>query len=319
MATSSFIKDVSEIIAADLSNRLAQWDTFLRVEKNMSPHTIRAYHSDIQHFLSFIANHLGKAPSLNDLAELRLTEFRSWLAQKAREDVSARSRGRSLSTIKSFMNYLDKQGILHNPAISLLKGPKIARTLPKGLSQEKALELMRLDIYANGQDFTSSRDRALFILLYGCGLRISEALNLRIGELPQDGFWRIMGKGRKERIVPSLPIINDALSTYLEYHPIRDDREAYLFIGVKGKQLNQGMAQKALRDIRHSYNFPETLTPHALRHSYATHLLSEGANLREIQELLGHASLSTTQIYTDVDPTLMLEIHKKAHPRAKSE
>lgn len=318
MAQSSRIDKIIQLIAPDFSDALLQWDRYLRNEKVVSKHTIRAYQTDLQHFVQFLSQHLGGSPSLNALSEVALQDFRGWLARKAGEGASARSRARALSGIKNFLSFLDKRGIMHHASVSLLGTPKIPKTLPKAISQNQAKELIDLSVFEEASDFTERRNQMIFLLLYGCGLRISEALDLNIGDIPgNDGFWRIMGKGRKERLVPTLPIITKTLEKYLCEHPYSEERESPLFIGVKGKRLNQGMAQKALRQIRVSYGFPETLTPHALRHSYATHLLAEGANLREIQELLGHASLSSTQIYTDVENSQLMDIHKKTHPSNK--
>lgn len=316
MAERTRIDDIADLIAPDFADALQKWDSYLRYEKNVSAHTLRAYQTDLKHFTTFLTVHLGGAPSINDLSEIKLQDFRGWLARKAGEGVSARSRARSLSGVKNFLKYLDKHGIMHNAAIGLITSPKIPRTLPKPISEDQAKRLINFDNFEQiSGDETEIRDRALFLILYGLGLRISEALALNIGDIPHsDGFWRIMGKGRKERIVPTLPIITRMLERHLENRP--DDPEAPIFLGTQGKRLNAGVAQKALRNIRREQGLPETLTPHALRHSYATHLLSNGANLREIQELLGHASLSTTQMYTDVDNAKILEIFKKAHPRA---
>jgi integrase/recombinase XerC len=169
------------------------------------------------------------------------------------------------------------------------------------------------------EDWTTARDRALFTLLYGCGLRIQEALGLDINDLPRDGFLRVMGKGRKERQVPVLPVVEKSLSMYRATCPFAETRDRPLFVGEKGNRLHQGVAQKSMRDMRRAFNLPETATPHALRHSFATHLLQNGANLREIQELLGHASLSTTQRYTDVNAAELIKIYNSAHPHAKKD
>lgn len=318
MAPRKTLEIITDKCSADLADALHKWESYLTAQKNVSPHTLRAYTTDLKHFIDFLCNHLGGAPSLNALSEIKIRDFRSWLAQKANEGSSARSRARSLSGIKSLYDFLDKQGIMHNPAIHVLQTPKIPRTLPKALSEKQAKQLLNIEKFMDGLHWSDYRDRTLFMLLYGCGLRISEALNLDIKDIPSDGFWRIMGKGRKERLVPTLKVIDSMIDQYLEVHPNPDDKTAPLFPGVQGKRLNQGVAQKAMRDIRISYGLPENLTPHMLRHSYATHLLGNDANLREIQELLGHASLSTTQMYTDVDTEKLLQIYKKAHPRNNS-
>jgi len=315
VAASPLKPELIEACAADLARAVGDWQTWMRVEKNMSPHTFRAYTGDLGEFLSFLANHNDTAISLNDLSATSLTDFRSWLSRKTMDGLAASSRARSLSGVKNFLKWLDKQGIMHNPMIGSVRSPKLPRKLPRPLEEMQTLRVLD-DIGA--ADWVGKRNRALFTLLYGCGLRINEALQLNLGDLPRDGFLRVMGKGRKERQVPVLPIVETVLKDYLAECPWPDDQpDRPLFMSEKGKRLNQGIAQKALRDLRSGLNLPETATPHALRHSFATHLLQNGANLREIQELLGHASLSTTQRYTDVNAEEMLKIYKSAHPRSQ--
>ncbi|OFW99662.1 MAG: hypothetical protein A3J37_07625 [Alphaproteobacteria bacterium RIFCSPHIGHO2_12_FULL_45_9] len=222
-------------------------------------------------------------------------------------------RARSLSGVKNFLHWLDKQGIMHNAAITLVRTPKLPHKLPRPMEQVQAFRLIFDDV---ADDWVSLRDRALFTLLYACGLRINEALGLNIADLPRDGYVRVMGKGGKERQVPTLPIVMESLAAYRAKCPYAEISTRPLFMGERGKRLNQGIAQKAMRDLRGLLNLPDTATPHALRHSFATHLLENGANLREIQELLGHSSLSTTQRYTEVNAEELIRIYKSAHPRS---
>ena len=203
--------------------------------------------------------------------------------------------------------------MFHNPAIRLLRTPKQGHKLPKAL---EAVQTERL-LLEPATDWQSHRNHALFALLYGCGLRIQEALDLNLSDLPRDGFLRVIGKGRKERQVPVLNAVQKSISDYLLHYPIPQTPQSPLFLGEKLERLHQGVAQKIMRDLRRALNLPETATPHALRHSFATHLLQNGANLREIQELLGHSSLSTTQRYTDVNAAELIKIHKAAHPRGR--
>ena len=236
------------------------------------------------------------------------------MSRQAMDGRGNASRARTLSGVKNFLSWMDKQGIAHNPAIKTVRTPKMPRKLPRPLHESQAFNLLAET--GNG-DWVTMRDKALFTLLYGCGLRIDEALSLDITHLPRDGFLRVIGKGRKERQVPILPMVVDAINAYRTVCPYEEESTRPLFIGEKnGKRLNQGVAQKAMRDLRRTLALPDTATPHALRHSFATHLLQNGANLREIQELLGHASLSTTQRYTDVNAEEMMAIYRKAHPRA---
>lgn len=307
-------KEVLEYCASDLATALVNWQQWLRVEKNVSKHTLRAYTGDLSQFVQFLSNHKGKAISIADVSDTSLNEFRSWMSRQTMNGRANASRARTLSGFKNFLGWMDKQGLAHNAAIKTVRTPKLPRKLPRPLHESQAMNILN---EAGDGDWVSLRDRALFTLLYGCGLRIDEALSLDVSHLPRDGFLRVLGKGRKERQVPVLPQIEKAISDYRSACPYGEAPDRALFIGEKnGKRLNQGVAQKAMRDLRRKLGLPETATPHALRHSFATHLLQNGANLREIQELLGHASLSTTQRYTDINAEEMLAIYKKAHPRA---
>ncbi len=306
-----------EICAPDLSQTLQDWSQYLKYEKHMSRHTLRAYSSDVTQFIHFLVKHKGGAPSLNDLSEVSLNDFRSWIAGRAMDGAGAASRARSLSGIKNYLSWLDKQGIMHNAAINIVRSPKLPHKLPKPLYEKQARALVE-DTGDDDENWINKRNRALFTLLYGCGLRIDEALSLNIGDMPHEGFLRVMGKGRKERQVPVLGIVEETLDAYLEICPFAGDPARAIFLGVRGKRLNQGVAQKAMRDVRCGLGLPENATPHALRHSFATHLLQNGANLREIQELLGHASLSTTQLYTEIDAKELMKTYKKFHPRNRT-
>lgn len=306
--------DILECCASDLSKALLDWQAWLKVEKNVSKHTLRAYTGDLSMFVSFLAKHKARAVSIADVSGASLNEFRSWMSRQTMDGRANSSRARTLSGLKNFLSWMDKQGIAHNAAIKTVRTPKLPRKLPRPLHQNQAFNI--LNDTGDGH-WVSLRDRALFTLLYGCGLRIDEALSLDIVHLPRDGFLRVMGKGRKERQVPILSLVVDAIDKYRAACPYAEDGTRPLFVGEKnGKRLHQGVAQKAMRDLRRELSLPETATPHALRHSFATHLLQNGANLREIQELLGHASLSTTQRYTDINAEEMLAIYRKAHPRA---
>ncbi len=304
------------LCAGDLKNQLEKWQDYLQFEKQVSRHTLRAYSSDVSHFISFMADHLGEPPCLNNLSDIKIRDFRAWLAQKAMQGSGNASRARTLSGLKNFMSWMDKNGVMHNPALGVLRTPKLPHKLPKPLLEKQAFNLLDSTELIESQDWISLRNRALFTLLYGCGLRIDEALSLNMKDLPKDGFLKVLGKGSKERMVPVIASVSRALDNYLECLPYNNDPQAPLFVGQKGKRLNQGVAQKAMRDLRALAGLPENATPHALRHSFATHLLQNGANLREIQELLGHSSLSTTQRYTEVDTSELMRIYKSAHPRA---
>jgi len=306
--------------APDLTERYHAWVAFLMYEKHFSRHTLRAYTKDVLYFLEFLTSHLGKPPSLNDLGDTSLRDFRSWLSQRVAAGASNATRARQLSSIRSFLKWLDKNGHLHNTAIGGVRTPKLPRKLPRALPVEQAKTLtLNLAGIAHQDTWVAYRDRALFILLYGCGLRIDEALQLNYGNRPHNGEVRVIGKGSKERLVPVMDIVQKMLDEYIVQSPFPFDKETPLFLGSRGGRLNQGVAQRQLRILRGQLGLPESLTPHALRHSFATHILVNGGNLRIIQELLGHASVSTTQRYTDFDNAQLIEIYNRTHPRAKSE
>lgn len=308
--------DLTIDTAPDLYDTVQKWQTWLTVEKNVSRHTFRAYTSDVGQFLNFLRQHYDHEIALTTLSSTSLTDFRSWLSRKSMDGLTASSRARSLSGVKNFLHWLDKQGIMHNASVGMVRTPKIPHKLPRPMEQAQAFRLLFDD--QNKNDWVSLRDRALFTLLYGCGLRINEALALNISDLPRDGFIRVMGKGKKEREIPILQIVVETLNMYRSLCPYPEARDRALFMGERGKRLNQGIAQKAIRDVRNLLQLPETATPHALRHSFATHLLQNGANLREIQELLGHSSLSTTQRYTEINADELIRIYKSAHPKSRN-
>lgn len=316
MATPSPIKaDILELCAADLAVKLNEWTRYLSSEKNLSPHTLRAYSTDMTQFIKFMVEYAGKPPSLDDLSEFDLRSFRAWMSERAMKGLSAASRARSLSGIKNFLSWLDRNGYMHNAAISNVRSPKLPHKLPRPLHEGQALEFIE---DSPDESWTDKRNRALFTLLYGCGLRIQEALGLDVRHLPgEDGFLRVMGKGGKERQVPVLKIVQKALDDYREACPYPEEPDRPLFLGARGKRMKQQIAQKAMRELRVEFGLPENATPHALRHSFATHLLQNGANLREIQELLGHASLSTTQRYTEIDREKLMATYRDFHPRNK--
>ncbi|MBI3440857.1 MAG: tyrosine recombinase XerC [Proteobacteria bacterium] len=305
--------------AADLAERFGDWIHFLQNEKHFSRHTLRAYSKDLLYFFAFLTQHIGRPPSLNDLGGTTLQDFRSWLSKQVIVGNGNATRARHLSSLRSFLKWLDKQGILHNPAIQSIRTPKQPKKLPRALPVHQA-KMITGDIegISRQEKWIASRDRALFTLLYGCGLRIDEALQLNYGARPHNGELRVMGKGRKERLVPVLDVVKQMIDAYIAESPFPFEKDTPLFLGSRGGRLHQGVAQRQLRILRKKLGLPEILTPHALRHSFATHILVNGANLREIQELLGHASISTTQRYTDFDDAQLMAVYKKSHPRARN-
>ncbi|MFA7276413.1 MAG: tyrosine recombinase XerC [Pseudobdellovibrionaceae bacterium] len=307
-------QDIQLDMQPDLQDAFAAWTGWLQFEKNMSPHTLRAYIADTSQFIRFLRDHYDAPVSLNALSGTSLPDFRSWLSRKSMDGLAASSRARSLSGVKNFLRWMDKNGLMHNAALGNVRSPKLPHKLPRPMERPQAFRL----IEDQSGDWVGVRNHALFTLLYACGLRIGEALALNISDMPREGFLRVMGKGRKERQVPVLKIAEEALSAYRALCPFAETADRPLFMGERGGRLAQGVVQKALRDLRVALNLPDTATPHALRHSFATHLLENGANLREIQELLGHASLSTTQRYTEVNADELIRIYKGAHPRSHS-
>lgn len=308
-------------LAPDLAQRFGEWVGYLTHEKRFSRHTLRAYTADLHYFFEFLTKHNGHPPSMNELGDTTLGDFRSWLSRRMIDGAGASTRARALASVRNFLRWLDRQGHLHNPAIGHIRTPKQPRRLPRALPVDQARKLVEQtaqSIPPAQEEWIGLRDTALFTLLYGAGLRIDEALKLDYGSRPMEGYVRIMGKGNKERMVPILKIVDDAINAYIAACPFPFEKQTPLFMGSRGGRLNQGVAQKQLRYVRRALGLPESLTPHALRHSFATHILVNGADLRSIQELLGHASLKTTQRYLDFDNAQLLSIYDRAHPRAKS-
>jgi integrase/recombinase XerC len=297
---------------------LLNWTQWLQEARKMSAHTVVAYESDMQQFLTFQNAHQGKTLSLDDLTTLRVQDFRAWLAHRSGGGYEHRSTARALSVVRNFFKYLTKQGYPPNAALAVIRSPRLKVGLPRPLSLEQAKSLVDdIDLQAK-EVWIGQRDKALFTLLYSCGLRLGEALSLTVKQAPLDAdMLLVKGKGRRERFVPVLPIVNEALREYIRLCPYPLVPEGALFVGAKGEKLNPAVAQRTMRTYRRTMGLAETATPHALRHSCATHLMSASGDLRGIQELLGHASLSSTQVYTDVDPTRLMAIYADAHPRAK--
>jgi integrase/recombinase XerC len=304
-------------LADDLINAVAKWQGWLRFEKRAAANTIEAYRFDLDNLFHFVNRHRGRQVNLALLAALTLSDFRAWLAHSAGRDQQASSRARAVAGARSFFRWLDRTGQLRNEAIELLKLPKSSRRLPRPVSETDAQDIVALAKNAVEENWVGLRDEALFTLLYGAGLRISEALGLAHGDLAQPDRIAVTGKGDKQRSVPLLPVVREALEKYLKVCPYPAGAKDPVFVGARGERLNPGIAQRHLRLLRRQLNLPDTVTPHALRHSFATHLLTSGADLRSLQELLGHSSLSTTQLYTKVDAQQLAKAWQAAHPRAR--
>jgi integrase/recombinase XerC len=306
-------------LAGDLHESIRAWLSHLDSERGQSDATRDAYARDLRQFLAFFKHQLGHPPCLSDLARLDVKTVRAFLAHRRKAGVVSRSLARSLSALRMYFRWLEREETLKNRAVTEVALPKIPHAIPKPLNVEAATDVVR----PNGNDeddWIAVRDRAVLILLYGCGLRISEALALSPRTAPIEGrdMMHVIGKGGKERLVPVLPVVSETISRYVSLYPYPLERDGPLFRGARGGPLSPRLIQLAMEKLRADLGLPVTATPHALRHSFATHLLSAGADLRQIQELLGHASLSTTQIYTEVDRERILNVYDKAHPRARS-
>jgi integrase/recombinase XerC len=301
--------------AEDLRAAIGLWTAWLAGERRASPHTIAAYGRDLAFFLDFLTEHLGEVPSLATFAQLSAADYRAFLARRAAE-VERASIARGLSVVRGFVRFLERRGLATSPALSILRAPKLPRSIPKALSVADAAELVEAPPALVASVWQAKRDIALLTLLYGCGLRLSEALGLKSSEAPRGDLVTITGKGRKQRLVPVLPAVRQAITDYVAACPYPLAPDGPLFVGARGGPLNPRVVQRQMQVLRNALGLPETATPHALRHSFATHLLGRGADLRALQELLGHASLSSTQIYTAVDAAHLLDVYRNAHPRA---
>jgi len=298
---------------------VTSWQQNLKGTRRVSLHTYKAYTHEAISFFAFLKDHLGKPAGLSDLENLKPSDFRSYLAARktaGKTPLSNRSMARALSALRSVFRYLDKHGYGSNAALGSIRAPKIGHSVPKPLSIKDADQAIG-DLEAmDTEPWVAARDTAVLLLLYGCGLRISEALGLNVAEAPTEDVMSINGKGNKVRLVPVLPVVRQAIAEYQKLCPYAQQADDPLFLGVKGKRLNPRAIQSRMQQVRSRLGLPETATPHALRHSFATHLLSGGGDLRTIQELLGHANLSSTQIYTEVDSEKLLSVYESAHPRA---
>lgn len=303
-------------LSPDLRDRLQRFLEHKRALDAASPHTISAYARDIAGFLGFLARHHGEALGIAGLKGIGPSDMRAWMAQERSRGLSARSLARALSAVKSFLNWLADRDAVEPVAALATRGPKYRRKLPRPLSVEAAQGVLSDMATSHDTDWIAARDTAVVTLLYGLGLRISEALSLTGADYPLRQVLRIFGKGGRERIVPVLPAAAAAVAEYVRLCPFDLVRNEPLFRGARGGELNPRLIQRSMEQIRHRLGLPATATPHALRHSFATHLLGAGGDLRAIQELLGHASLSTTQAYTAVDAARLMEVYQAAHPRA---
>jgi integrase/recombinase XerC len=302
-------------------------------ERRYSEHTLTGYDRDLTSFLDFMSLHLGQPPGLDDLAGLKTLDFRAYLAHRrsggpvgGRAGVRGGGQGkglgpaslaRALSAVRGFFRFCERQGLFTNPAIHDLGTPKLPHGVPKPLTVNEATTVLSDVALVSTEPWIQARDIAVLALLYGCGLRIAEALDLNRGQAPFEEALIVKGKGGKERMVPVLAVVREAVADYLSLCPYEMPIDGPLFLGARGKRLNQRIIRAQMQTLRTALGLPSTATPHALRHSFATHLLAGGGDLRTIQELLGHASLSTTQRYTEVNEAHLLKVYRAAHPQEK--
>jgi integrase/recombinase XerC len=308
--------------APELAAELVRWLSYLASERRMSPKTVEAYGRDVRQFLTFLSEHLGRRVTLAALAKLAPQDVRAFMAARRGGGISSRSLMRMLAGARSFARFLERNGKGKVGALAAVRAPKLAKTLPKPLAIPAAKRITDTELRAGEErePWVLARDAAVLALLYGSGLRISEALSLKGKDAPASGgdAITVIGKGNKARMVPVLPQVMKLVAEYVALCPYELPPDRPLFVGAKGGPLSPRIVQLTMARLRGALGLPETATPHALRHSFATHLLARGGDLRAIQELLGHASLSTTQIYTAVDTERLLEVYRSAHPRAQS-
>ena len=296
---------------------IRKWQEYLVSERRLSLLTADSYLEDLKEFFTFLLDALGKEVGLKDLENLKITDFRAFLAWRTDQKISKASIARGVSALKNFFRFLMREGLAENKAIMTVRSARPNKILPHPLSVKQAFEFLKKAREIPKEKWEKERDVALFTLMWGTGLRIAEALSLNVGDIPLHRDTMIItGKGNKQRMISLIKEVHQPIKKYLEVHPYPTP-DAPLFVGARGNRINPGVVQRSVRRIRAALNLPETVTPNALRHSFATNLLQRGEGLREIQELLGHSSLSTTQRYTEITMQDLDRVYKKAHPRAR--
>ena len=295
---------------------IQKWQEYLVSEKRLSVLTADSYLEDLKEFFTFLLDYSGNEADLKDLEDLKISDFRAFLAWRAEQKISKASIARGVSALKNFFRFLMREGVVENKAIMAVRSARPNKMLPHPLSAEQAQKFLKQAQKIQKDRWQGLRDVALFTLMYGAGLRIAEALSLNVKDVPLNQEAMIItGKGNKQRLIPLLPKVRESIQKYLQVHPCPTP-DAPLFVGVRGDRINPGVVQRTVRKIRYAMNLPDTVTPHALRHSFATHLLQGGGDLRSVQELLGHSSLSATQRYTEITLQDLDRVYNRAHPRA---
>ncbi len=304
------------VISPQARDALQHWLETQKSLKGASENTLKAYSADTVDFIAFMSEYTGESQGLAALSRISTRDMRAWMAATRSTEVGARSLARKLSSVKSFYRWLAEREGFEPTAVLTIRAPKFQKKLPRPLAEDAAKAMIETVEFQTPHAWVAARDGAVLTLLYGCGLRISEALGLTGADVPLPSSLRIVGKGGKERVVPVLPAAREAVESYLKLSPHPLEPNAPLFRGIRGGALNPRAVQEVMAKARMQLGLPATATPHAMRHSFATHLLSAGGDLRSIQELLGHASLSTTQAYTAVDTARLMEVYELAHPKA---
>lgn len=304
-------QDITFNTHPEITPHINSWLNWLKLVKCFSIHTYDAYARDVSIFFSFLADYLGHTPAISDLQAVDAAAFRAFLSRRSAHHITKSSTAREMSALRNFFHYLNRNKIIENTSISIISSPRQEKLLPKSLNTDEAFDVINA-AGDNKIDWIGARDVAVITLLYGSGMRISEALSLNIGDINCNDFIIIKGKGNKERVVPILPVVKKRVEEYLNLCPFRLKDGEPLFVGARGERLLARIVQRKLAKLREKLNLPDSLTPHALRHTFATQLLSDGVNLRAIQELLGHSSLSTTQRYTEVEIDHLKKEYAKA-------
>lgn len=300
-----------------IEDAFTNWLGNLKEVRNLSDNTLISYKHDVKSFIEFISTHTGSEVSIKYLNDMKISDFRSFLSYLRNKDISSTSIARIISSLKSFFNYLLNTNLIESTVVQSLRTPKQKKSLPRPISSELAIETIKHAQDMEKEKWIGMRNKSILMLLYGCGLRISEALNLNFEDINENDYLIIKGKGNKERMVPLMDYVKNDIENYIHECPKNFMKDDPLFVGKRLDRLSPRIIQYVLEKIRHNLSLPETATPHALRHSFATHLLNSGGDLRTIQELLGHSSLSTTQKYTKVETEKLYDAYSKAHPLAK--
>ncbi|MBD1140290.1 tyrosine recombinase XerC [Pelagibacterales bacterium SAG-MED38] len=300
-----------------IEDAFTNWLGNLKEVRNLSDNTLISYKHDVKSFIEFISTHTGSEVSIKYLNDMKISDFRSFLSYLRNKDISSTSIARIISSLKSFFNYLLNTNLIESTVVQSLRTPKQKKSLPRPISSELAIETIKHAQDMEKEKWIGMRNKSILMLLYGCGLRISEALNLNFEDINENDYLIIKGKGNKERMVPLMDYVKNDIENYIHECPKNFMKDDPLFVGKRLDRLSPRIIQYVLEKIRHNLSLPETATPHALRHSFATHLLDSGGDLRTIQELLGHSSLSTTQKYTKVETEKLYDAYSKTHPLAK--